>query len=453
MSQPRIGLGMGFMLAVGLMGNPPDAVAQIDPPASEAELRLGQQLFYDPILSGNRDTACATCHHPLFGTSDGVSLSLGTGAKGLGPERAVATSYGVEERVPRNAPALFNLGFAEFSRMFHDGRLERDPLYPGGIRTPLGEDMETGFNSVLAAQAMFPVLSHVEMAGRPEENEIARAVAEGREAGPGGAWDLLARRVAQVPDYAAQFIAVYPHISEPDDIAFTDIANALGAFEAYEWRTDNAPYDQWVRGEGQLSRQALRGVGLFYGKAKCGSCHTGRFQTDHQFHAMAAPQLGPGKHEAGAPPARDSGRYLVTGDPADMYRFRTPSLRNITLTAPYGHAGAHKDLRQFVIDHSAPREALARYDREQAVLPDITAPGQADGAQPDDWAIQNDPVERAAILAAAVREEVRLAPDEVDAIMAFLESLTDEVARTGRLGVPAQVPSGLPVPWPWTGGS
>jgi len=91
------------------------------------EARLGQLLFYDQILSGNRNTSCATCHHPRFATSDGLSLGLGEGGIGLGPERTPDPDNLPEQRVPRNAPALFNLGAHEFTVMSHDGRIEADP--------------------------------------------------------------------------------------------------------------------------------------------------------------------------------------------------------------------------------------------------------------------------------------------------------------------------------------
>ena len=74
-------------------------------PVDPAEARLGQLLFYDPILSGNRNISCATCHHPRFATSDGVSLSLGEGGIGLGPARRGDPENLPEERIPRNATA------------------------------------------------------------------------------------------------------------------------------------------------------------------------------------------------------------------------------------------------------------------------------------------------------------------------------------------------------------
>ena len=259
------------------------------------EARLGQLLFYHSILSGNRTVACATCHHPKFRTSDGVALSLGAGGIGLGPARRVGPQNIPEERTPRNSPALFNLGAHEFTVLFHDGRLEADINAPGGIRTPMGADMVTGFSSILSAQTMFPVLSRDEMAGSHRENDVAKLVRQGLIASKAGAWNALARRVGAIDVYAAKFAAVYPHIAQPDDIDFTDISNAIAAFMASEWRSDTAPFDGVLRVERQLTGDAAQGMALFYGDAGCAGCHAGPFLTDHHFHAMAAPQIGPGK--------------------------------------------------------------------------------------------------------------------------------------------------------------
>ena len=405
-------------------------------PVDLAEARLGQLLFYDPILSGNRTVSCATCHHPALGTGDGVSLSFGDGGIGMGPARRVDPENPPEKRIPRNAPALFNLGALEMRVLFHDGRLEADADFPGGIRTPMDADMVVGFASALSAQTMFPVLSRDEMAGSWRENDVARAVRQGVITGPGGAWDLLSRRVADVPAYAEAFIATYPHLGGPEDLAFTDISNAIAAFMAFEWRSDSAPFDAVLRGEQELSGEAAKGLALFYGDAGCGSCHSGALLTDQQFHAMGAPQIGPGKAATFETHQRDTGRFRVTGDPADMFAFRTPSLRNVALTGPYGHAGAHRDLAQFVADHAAPRAGLAGYDPAQAVLAE---------ARDADFAVMRDAAQVAEIAAALDRVDQPLAADEVAAIVAFLETLTDPASVTGRLGVPETVPSGLPV--------
>lgn len=409
---------------------PPAEFAPTDP----ARVELGQLLFYDPILSGNQQVSCATCHHPRFGTSDGVSLSLGDGAHGLGPDRVADPENLPEQRIPRNAPGLFNLGASEFTHMFHDGRLEADPTRPNGIRTPLGDAMSEGFDSVLSAQAMFPVLSPDEMAGHYSENPISQAVRMGHLSLAGGAWDQIAERVAAIPEYRARFDAV---LGEGAPIHFTDISNVVADFIRFEWRADRSPFDLYLAGEAELPEPAARGMDLFYGAAGCADCHAGRFQTDHDFHAIAMVQIGPGKAARFESHARDEGRMHVTGDPEDAYAFRTPSLRNVALTAPYGHAGAYATLEGVIRHHLDPVGSLYAYDRSQAVLPLL--PGV------EDWRILNDPAEMAAIAAANELEPVDLSDDEVAALLAFLEALTDTAGAEGRLGVPESVPSGLPV--------
>jgi len=400
-----------------------------------ARVALGNLLFYDPILSGNRTVACATCHHPRFATSDGVSLGIGDGGIGLGPDRRADPANLPERRIPRNAPALFNLGAPEFQVMFHDGRLETAATRASGIRTPLGDAMAEGFASVLSAQAMFPVLSADEMAGHYSENPIAQSVRTGHLSLDGGAWDRIAARVARVPGYRSRFDALY---GEGHVIAFTDISDLLAEFVAVEWRADDAPFDRYLRGEAPLPADAMRGLELFFGTAGCADCHSGQFQTDHAFHAIAMPQLGPGKTARFEDHARATGRMRVTGDPADAHAFRTPSLRNVAETAPYGHSGAYATLEAAIRHHLDPVASLHAYDRSQVVLPDL--PGA------DDWRVLDDPDALAEIAAANVLAPRILGETDIADIVAFLETLTDAGALAGRHGIPDAVPSGLDIP-------
>ncbi|SFR34024.1 cytochrome-c peroxidase [Litoreibacter janthinus] len=403
------------------------------------EAKLGQLLFYDPLLAGNRETACATCHHPAHGTGDGLSLSLGDGGMGLGPKRVVDPKNMPEQRVPRNAQPLFNLGFKGYVSLFHDGRVEADPERVGGLRTPLDEEMLAGFAGLVAAQTMFPVISADEMGGHYSENEVAKAVRLGRLTQDDGAWSLIAKRVASIPEYAAAFAKVYPQINAPADIKFTDVANAIAMFMEFEWRSDDAPFDAVLAGRSQFEADAQAGADLFYGAAGCSSCHSGPLLSDFGFHATGQPQLGPGKGARFETHARDEGRFRVTGNPDDLYAFRTPSLRNVTRTGPWGHAGAYSDLADFVVAHADPVAALSSYDRSQAVLPQMDTV---------DWRVMDDPVEVAAIAAAVEVEPVFLTSAQVAQITAFLKTLEDPQALTGRLGVPKSVPSGLTVPNP-----
>jgi len=408
-------------------------------PVNGAEARLGQLLFYDPILSGNRNIACSTCHNPKFATSDGLSLGLGEGAVGLGPDRHVLATDVPEQRIPRNAPALFNLGAKEFTRMFDDGRIEEDPSRPSGLRTPMDESMVQGFDSVLSAQAMFPVLAQDEMAGNGKENDVSTKVREGMITTEGGAWELLAARVAALPAYRTRFAAIYPEIAAGRPIKFTDIANAIAAFTAFEWRADKSPFDSYLRTGAPMTPDAMAGMKLFYGPAGCAACHSGKFQTDQSFHAMGEPQIGPGKAERFETNSRDTGRMRVTNQPEDAYAFRTPSLRNVVRTGPWGHAGAYADLTKFLQQHTHPTTGMAGYDIADARLPDYKP-------KKDDLAILKSPDDLAAIAAAAANAPtVDLTADETSQIIAFLGALTDESAIRGRMGVPKSVPSGLPV--------
>ena len=419
--------------------------ADLPPPLTDAdfmavnadEARLGHLLFYDPILSGNRTVSCATCHHPRFATSDGLSLGLGDGGIGIGPDRRADPDNLPEQRIPRNSPALFNMGAHEMTVMFHDGRIEVDPARPSGLRTPLEDEMVEGFANLLSAQTMFPVLSADEMAGHYQENDVSRAVRQGRITGPGGAWDIISQRVAALPDYRAMFEAVYPEIAAGRDIAFTDISNAIAAFIAFEWRSDTSPFDAFLRDEADLPDEAARGLALFYGDAGCAACHSGPLLTDHGFHAMGTPQLGPGKAERFESHQLDIGRMRVTGRIEDAYAFRTPSLRNVARTGPWGHAGAHDDLAAFLRHHADPVAGLESY-APQVVLPDLP------GTKPD-WTVMQDATLKTEIARAVTQPPVALSVAEIADLLAFLDTLTDEAAIGGRLGIPEAVPSGLPV--------
>ena len=405
----------------------------------ENEAKLGQLLFYDPILSGNKEVACATCHHPSLGTGDGLSLSLGDGGKGLGSKRIVDYENLPEQRVPRNAQPLFNLGAKQFKTLFHDGRVQVDLSRPSGLRTPLEEEMVEGFSSIISAQTMFPVLSADEMAGHYSENEISEAVRRGTLTGKGGAWDLISKRVQAIPEYSDFFIDTYDHIETAQDIKFTDISNAVAAFMEFEWRSDTSPFDDFLQGRLDLAISQEKGMELFYGKANCSSCHAGALFTDHQFHATGQPQVGPGKAARFQSHSRDLGRFRVTGNIKDKYAFRTPSLRNVELTGPWGHAGAYSKLEAFINAHLNPQLALYNYDKSNVTLTKYDA---------NDWKIMDNATEVKAIADSITIKPIIVSDGEVMDILAFLGTLTDTKSQKGRLGIPDTVPSGLKIPNP-----
>jgi cytochrome c peroxidase len=299
------------------------------------------------------------------------------------------------------------------------------------LRVPIEDGFFAEVSGILATQAAFPVLSPDEMGGNVSENPLSKAIRMGRFSGEGGAWDMIAAKVAGIPEYRARFEAVYPEIAAGREIGFADISNAIAGFMAFEFRADDSAFDRFLREEAALSDQAAEGMALFYGEAGCAACHAGPFQTDHDFHAMGQPQFGPGKTLDFERGSRDEGRFRVTGKAEDLYAFRTPSLRNVTLTAPYGHAGAYRDLRGFIVTHLAPAESLLHYDRAQAILPDLPV---------EDWEVMETEADVAAILSAIEVEDRTLPETGIDALMAFLAALEDD---PNRLGIPERVPSGL----------
>ena len=307
-----------------------------------AKVELGRLLFFDKVLSGNLNISCASCHHSLAGTGDGLSLPVGEGGSGLGVTRNNgAGASAVHERVPRNAPPVFNLGARQFRVLFHDGRLAVDPSQPSGFLSPAGDDLPFGLDNVLAAQAMFPVTSGAEMAGQPGENPIADAAAAGNLAGADGVWAQLAERLRGIDEYVNRFTSVYG-LASPEDLSYVHAANAIAAFESAAWRADDSAFDRYLRGDVRaMSGRQRRGMRVFFrrNRGDCASCHSGPFQTDHSFYAIGMPQIGPGKGD-GPTGREDFGRERVTLNPADRFKFRVPTLRNVELTAPYGHSGA-----------------------------------------------------------------------------------------------------------------
>ena len=414
-----------------------------NPPAARVD--LGKVLFFDKILSGNLNVSCATCHHPMAGTGDGLSLGIGEGGNGLGPARDSGTGESAtHERVPRNAPQLFNLGAREYRRHFHDGRVELDPLDPYRILSPAGDELPEGLHNVLAAQAMFPVTSPTEMAGQDGENNQADAAAAGRLSDRNGVWGIIARKLQSIPEYVERFKAAFPdEISTGSDIGYHHAANAIAAFESSAWRSDNSPFDEYLRGnKGALTQQQRAGMRIFYGAGGCSGCHSGAFQTDHEFHAISMPQIGPGKGD-NLPGFNDGlddfGRERVTANPADRFRFRTPSLRNVALTAPYGHSGAYNTLDAVIRHHLDAVQSLHDYDPLQATLP----PDEAFLAT--DFAVMSDAVRRDALAAANELAPRHLSDQELQALIAFLHALTDPAMLDMRDTMPARVPSGLPI--------
>jgi cytochrome c peroxidase len=273
------------------------------------------------------------------------------------------------------------------------------------------------------------------MAGNVGENEVIGAIKDRIDLG----WPILAKRVRTIPAYGAMFVEAFDHINRPDAVTIVEIGNALAAFIGTEWANYDSPYDDFLALGTPLPDAAERGRQLFFGEANCAQCHNGPLFTDQDFHAIGLPAFGPGRTRQWDPIPRDVGRMGATDDLEDAYSFRTPSLRNVTLTAPYGHNGAYADLRDMVRHMADPLTMRKTWTPAKAGLPDVPWLSEID------FVIQSDTRE---MLRQAVFLDVRpvqLSDAEVDDIVAFLGSLTGKTALSRPMGRPDTVPSGLPV--------
>jgi len=401
----------------------------------QRQAKLGQLLFYDKVLSGNQNISCGTCHHHNFGGADGLSLGIGEGGNGVGTKRTPGIGEDkIKKRIPRNAQALWNLGAKEFEFMFHDGRLSKSDLYGNGYNSPAEEWLPKGLTNLLAAQAMFPVTSQFEMAGNPKENQIAGATHDRID----NVWPIVSKRIRNIPEYGELFVGAFDHIESANDVTMVEIAEALSAFINMEWRSFDSPFDEFIAGnEEALSLSQKRGLDLFYDKANCASCHLGALFTDHDFHALALPPFGPGRTRRFDPFTRDVGRMGETDLLEDAYRFRTPSLRNVTLTAPYGHNGAYATLEGIVKHHLAPLKSLQQWAPKQAGLPDVPWLSKID------FLVHDDAREMARIKSHIDIKPMVLDDHEIEDLIAFLAALEGKSAHKLPLGRPYTVPSKL----------
>lgn len=404
---------------------------------SPARAKIGQLLFYDKILSGNRNISCGTCHHHRFGGADGLSLGIGEGGVGVGPQRHPGTGESrIKKRVPRNASALWNLGARTFTVLFHDGRLAIADDFDNGFNTPAEEWLPHGLETVLGTQAIFPMTAQFEMAGNPKENEVAGALHDRIDA----VWPILAKRVRVIPEYGEMFVETFDNIDSPEDVTISHIGEALAAFIALEFRSNDAPFDAFIAGDRTaLTERQQEGAALFYGKAGCAGCHSGPLLTDQKFHALAIPPFGPGRTRRFDPYTRDVGRMGETDDLADAYRFRTPSLRNVALTAPYGHNGAYPTLEGIIRHHLDPLAGLDRWRPDMANLPD------APWLEAIDFVVWQDRLEMDRLRRRVDITPKKLRDGEVAALVDFMDALTGRSAQSLPLGIPDRVPSGLPV--------
>ena len=283
-----------------------------DNPLTRAKIDLGRRLFFDRRLSRNGTFSCAMCHVPEQGFSS----------------HELATAVGIEGRtVRRNSPTIFNVAYAK--RLFHDGRENR-----------------------LEQQIWGPLLAANEM-GNPSVG-------------------ALMERIEALPDYDGLFEKAF----EGRGLGMETLGMALASYQR-TLVSGNSAFDRWhfLGEEGAVSEAAARGFRLFSGRARCAACHRiGQDEalfTDHQLHntgigylrsmgnrsGEVKVQVAPGTYvelddaflaPISETPPSDLGLYEITQRPADRWKYKTPSLRNVALTRPYMHDGSLGALHQVV---------------------------------------------------------------------------------------------------------
>ncbi len=296
------------LLADSLLGLPPLTIPA-DNPQSDEKIKLGKRLFHDKRLSADGSVSCASCHQQQKGFADGQKVAIGI--KG--------------QAGTRNAPTVLNAAFYE--SFFHDGR-----------------------KGSLESQALAPFTNAIEH-GLKDEN-------------------ALVELVKKENDYQQAFKKVFN--VTPKEITATHIGKALASFE----RTligGNSAFDRYYFGRdpSQLSKSAARGLRIFKRKGNCANCHeiswNNALFTDNRFYnigvgskeldpvlekilKMQKPEKTLESLSLSDRQLSELGRYKVTGIIADIGKFKTPTLRNIALTAPYMHDGSMETLAE-VIDY------------------------------------------------------------------------------------------------------
>ena len=351
----------------GLTGDPTQG--RTLPSINDPLAQLGKKLFFSKSLSGDMDTACASCHHPTLGGGDGLSLPVGVGAVDpnvVGPGRTRPDGL---PNVGRHSQSVFNVALYD-SGLFWDSRIESLGKEVGlngagsGIRTP-DSALNTGDplagSNLVAAQARMPVTVDVEMRGSlmpGASNEAVRDHLAARIGDYGSGQGELANN-----NWLIEFQTAFMSSDTADNlVTFENIALAIGEYQRSLVFVDT-PWKAYVEGNNAaISAAAKQGALLVFGDPAqrdlgCASCHSGDFFTDEDHHTIAFPQTGPGKGDAASGDG-DFGREQQTADSTHRFRFRTPSLLNFSATAPYTHTGAYADFDSAVGHYVLPTDFI-----------------------------------------------------------------------------------------------
>jgi len=320
-----------------------------DNPMTTEKVELGRHLFYDTRLSGNGTQSCGSCHFQELAFSDGIRVSVGS----------------TGESTPRNSLSLTNVAYnATFTWV-----------------SPVLEDIE--------AQIAIPLFGEM-----PVEMGVVGHEAE------------ILQRLRDDPQYIDLFGAAFPDADDPFD--FVNVRRALASF-VRTMISGGSPYDRYVYGRDPtaLTDEQLLGMSLFFSEdLECHHCHGGFNFTQSTVHDMTAfiekPFHNTGLYNIGGDgsyPADNTGLFVHTGEPADMGKFRAPTLRNIAVTGPYLHDGSVATLEEVIRIYEAGGRNITE------------GPFTGDG--------------RANPYKSPFVHGFILTDEERDALLAFLESLTD----------------------------
>lgn len=325
--------------------------------ARPAVVALGQMLFFDTRLSRKGEVSCASCHQPQRAFTDGLPLAVGED-KLMGRRRSTP---------------LYAAPFAP--RLFWDGRaasLKEQVMGPLHDPREMNHDA-AGAVARLRQTDMYPPRFLDAFGGAPAAASPATASASPTVASASSAATSTASTTASTPASA---------------IDADRLARALAAYVA-SLRPEKTRFDDFLAGRADaLDDTELLGLHLFRTQARCMNCHNGPLLTDHQFHNIGLSFYGRRN--------QDLGRYEATRDPADLGRFRTPSLRNVAQAGPWMHNGLFPDLRGLLRMYNA---GMGR-EAPPADPPDPHAPRKSAHIKPLD-----------------------LSPAEIDALLAFLKTL------------------------------
>lgn len=351
-SAPEVGTrGVGINNGFG-------AIAPLEPPpeppenpVTGAKVYLGKTLFWDEQMSSTRDVACGTCHRPrnggadpralptpvravhpgpdgVFGNEDDIGGSPGVPLHGMDGTYEWSPLFGLGMQVTgRKAPSVFNAAYAgSDSGLFWDGRASNV------FRDPLTGEVLIAAGGALESQAVGPPLSDVEMNSRDAAwGPVTARLGSVRPLGLSPSIPRPLHRWIGERGYPELFAEAFgtPAIT-PSRIAF-----AIASYERTLF-TDRAPIDLAVSGLRELPQESERGRQVFF-DATCDACHLGGLLSDDRFRGIGV-----------RPADEDIGRQGVTRDSRDRGKFRTPSLRNLGLRAPYMHNGGFTTIEAVV---------------------------------------------------------------------------------------------------------